>query len=549
MKVIIVGGVAGGASAAARLRRLDETAEILLFEKGNHISYANCGLPYYIGGVIPDEEDLLLQTPESFFRRFRVQVRLREEVVAIDREKRTVRVRRALDGSQYEESYDKLILSPGAQPFVPPMEGARLPRVFTLRSVDDARQLREMAQARKYTRCVVIGGGFIGLETCENLRKCGLALTVVEAAPQILAPYDGEMAYIIQRRMEENGVRFFLNAQAAAIREEGADYTVHLADGTALSCDFVLFAIGVRPESGLARDAGLATSPRGSILSDNHLRTEDENIYAIGDAAEVRQPVTGGRGMVALAGPANKQGRIAADNLAGRKTAYRGAIGSSVIQIFDLTAACTGANERSLKQAGIPYRKAYLLPMSHAGYYPNATQLKMKLLFSPEGKLLGAQCIGFEGVEKRIDVIATAIHFGGTVQDLTELDLCYAPPYASAKDPVNFAGYIAANELDGTVTLGHWDELPGLDPGQTALLDVRTAEEFEEGHLPGALHIPVDELRERLGELPEGKELFVYCQVGIRGYIACRILTQNGYRARNLSGGYGLLCAIGKAPV
>lgn len=547
MKVIIIGGVAGGASTAARLRRLDEKAEIILFERGEHISYANCGLPYYIGGVITDEDELLLQTPESFFNRFRVQVRVQEEVISIEKDNKVVRVRRKSDGSEYEESYDKLVLSPGAEPFVPPMEGTQLPRVFTVRNVNDALTIRKLVEAQMYQRAVVIGGGFIGLELCENLSEVGIHVTVVEAAPQIIAPYDAEMAYMIQERMEKAGIEFYLDMQAVGIREKDDTYSVQLKNGEQLFCDFVIMAIGVRPESCLAKEAGISVNQKGSIVTDSSMKTSDEDIYAIGDAAEVYNPVSDSRGMIALAGPANKQGRIVADNLVGRKSTYSGAIGSSVIKMFDLTAACTGVNERTLKQAGVDYRRIYLLPMAHAGYYPNATQLIMKLLFAPDGRVLGAQCIGSEGVEKRIDVIATTIHFGGTVQDLTELDLCYAPPYSSAKDPVNFAGYIASNVLDGTVKMGDWEELESLNLDQTVLLDVRTEEEWEEAHLSNAVHIPVDELRERLEELPKEKEILVYCQVGIRGYIACRILMQNGFNARNLSGGYGLLENIGKA--
>ncbi|WP_434310909.1 FAD-dependent oxidoreductase [Hominifimenecus sp. rT4P-3] len=548
MKVVIVGGVAGGASAAARLRRLDEQAEIIMLEKGEHISYANCGLPYHIGGVIVDEDELLLQTPESFYQRFRVQVRVRHEVISIQKEAKTVRVRNLADGTEYEETYDKLILSPGAEPFVPPMEGAALPRVFTLRNVADMRRIRQAVDHQACQKAVVIGGGFIGLELCENLAERGIQVSVVEAAPQILAPYDAEMARILQTRMEEAGICFYLNAQARAIREGENGYLVELPEQKVLECDFVVLAIGVRPDSGLAKTAGLDLNARGGIQTNEYMETSERDIYAVGDAIEIKNAVLKSKGMTPLAGPANKQGRLAAGNLVGARETYPGTVGSSVIKIFDLTAACTGANEKMLQAAGISYEKVYLMPLSHAGYYPGATSLALKLLFDLNGKVLGAQCVGESGVEKRIDVIASVLHFGGNVKDLTQLDLCYAPPYSSAKDPVNFAGYVAENVLGGLSPIWHWHELPKLDEQEITLLDVRTEEEYGEGHLRHSVNIPVDELRERIGELDREKPIYLYCQVGIRGYIAQRILMQNGYTVWNLSGGYGFLSKIGVAP-
>ncbi len=550
MKVLIIGGVAGGASCAARLRRLDEDAHIVLLEEGGHVSYANCGLPYYIGGVIEEEEELLLQTPESFYRRFRVDVRVRNKAEKISPETKTVTVRNLEDGSCYEESYDKLVLSPGAAPFRIPVNPKAASRVFTLRRVEDCRKIRDMVTAGKYRSAVVIGGGFIGLEVCENLQKEGIDVSVVEAMPQILPPFDEEIAEILHGCLRDHGTALYLNSKMEDISpSETGGCVVSLSGGKQLFCDFVVMAVGVRPDTALCREAGMELTDRGSILTDENFLTSLPDVYAIGDAVITKNRLTGMPGMTALAGPANKQGRLVADILCGRKTIpYPGVLGSFVIRLFDRTAAATGINERTCRQAGLDYAKIYLLPYDHATYYPGAEQMVMKVLFEKKtGKLLGMQCTGLSGVEKRVDVFAAALHFGGTVQDLEELDLCYAPPYSSAKDPVNFAGFVGDNLMQGISRFWYWDQMPERGGENEVLLDVRTPEEYEDGHLEGAVNIPVDELRERISELPKDKEIYLYCQVGIRGNVAQRILTQKGYSAWNLSGGYGLMSRIGKA--
>lgn len=545
MKVLIVGGVAGGASAAARLRRLNEQAEIILFERGEHISYANCGLPYYIGGLIPEEEDLLLQTPEFFQSRFRVEVRIRQEVIAICPAEKRVRVRDCVRGEEYEETFDKLILSPGAKPVIPNIPGKTLPHVYVLRDVKDAVRIREQLKQTKSRKAVVIGGGFIGVEVSENLTHQGIQVTIVDLAPQILAPYDAEMSWFIQHKMEEAGIQFSLGTQPQKIEEQNGSCRVFLQNGQVLESDFVVFAIGVRPESQLADSAGIARNAKGGIAVNALLETSQKDIFAVGDVAEIANPVLSSKYMVPLAGPANRQGRIVAGNVLGRKETYEGALGSSVVKVFDWTAACTGVNERTLQVQKKPYEKIYLQPYDHATYYPDSSQMVLKLLFAPDGKILGVQCVGEKGVDKRVDVIAAVMGMGGTVKDLTRLNLCYAPPYASAKDPVNFAGYVAENVLEGLMQVKHWHDLASMDWEREVLLDVRTEEEFQAGHLEKSVNIPVDELRERIGEIPKDKEIVVYCQVGIRGYLAQRILSQNGYNAFNLSGGYGLLEKIG----
>jgi len=543
MKIVIVGGVAGGASAAARIRRLDEKAEIILLERGEAVSYANCGLPYYIGGIIENSEELFLQTPESFWRRFRVQVRIRNEVVRINREDQTVTVRKVDTGEKYEESYDKLVLSPGGEAFVPPVDGAKLPGVYTLRTVEDTLAIRELAKEKAHQRVVVIGGGFIGLEVAENLRMEGLEVTIIEGADQIFPPFDKEMAAIAQKEIEKEGIRVVLDSMLKRISQVETGYEVETASGEKFRCDFVIMAIGIRPESHLAVEAGLEVNDKGGIVVDRFMRTCDENIYAAGDAVEVLHLISGRKGMLPLAGPANKQGRLIAANLSGNnKEGFAGVIGSSVVKLFGLTAACTGLNEKSLIAFKMPYEKIYLSPPHHAGYYPGGEAITIKLLFSPDGRVLGSQCIGREGVEKRVDVIATVIKMKGNVSDLAELELCYAPPYSSAKDPVNYAGFIAENVLTKRSRIKHWEDLAKRDPASAILIDVRTAEEYQEGHLSGSINIPVDELRERMTEIPEDKDLWIYCQVGLRGYIAQRILMQaRQQKVFNLSGGYRLL--------
>ena len=544
-KVVIVGGVAGGASAAARLRRLDEDSEIILFERGPHISYANCGLPYYIGNVIENEEDLLLQTPESFRQRFCVDVRVMSEVVSILRDKKKVIVKNLSNGETYEESYDKLILSPGAAAFSPDIPGIHWPKVYRLRTVADSKAIQKAARRKNNKKAVVIGGGFIGIEVMENLVKQGLEVTLVEAAPQILTQFDEEMSRILTKKIQDSGVAVRLNSPVKSIKRKGAQYGVVLQSGESISCDFAVAAIGVLPETTLAREAGLTLNERGAIVTEGDLRTSDPDIYALGDAIEVLNRITGRKVLLPLAGPANKQGRIAAGNVSGRSDCFSGVIGSSVLKVFDLTAACTGVNERTLKAEKISYEKIYLSPMNHAGYYPGGTPITMKVLFSPEGKLLGVQGIGQEGTEKRVDVIGTAIQYGGQISDLADLELCYAPPYSSAKDPVNMVGFMGSNVIAGLSKIKHWHDLPGRDHETSILLDVRTEEEYAGGHLEGAVNIPVDHLRERLEEIPADKAVWIYCQVGLRGYIAQRILLQKGYgEVYNLSGGYGLICAI-----
>ena len=545
-KVVIVGGVAGGASAAARLRRLDEDSEIILFERGPHISYANCGLPYYIGNVIENEEDLLLQTPESFRQRFCVDVRVMSEVVSILRDKKKVIVKNLSNGETYEESYDKLILSPGAAAFSPDIPGIHWPKVYRLRTVADSKAIQKAARRKNNKKAVVIGGGFIGIEVMENLVKQGLEVTLVEAAPQILTQFDEEMSRILTKKIQDSGVAVRLNSPVKSIKRKGAQYGVVLQSGESISCDFAVAAIGVLPETTLAREAGLTLNERGAIVTEGDLRTSDPDIYALGDAIEVLNRITGRKVLLPLAGPANKQGRIAAGNVSGRSDCFSGVIGSSVLKVFDLTAACTGVNERTLKAEEIAYEKIYLSPTNHAGYYPGGTPITMKVLFSPDGKLLGVQGIGQEGTEKRVDVIGTAIHFGGQISDLADLELCYAPPYSSAKDPVNMVGFMGCNVIAGLSKIKHWHDLQSRNDETSILLDVRSEEEYAWGHLEGAVNIPVDDLRERLEEVPEDKAVWIYCQMGIRGYIAQRILMQKGFgEVYNLSGGYELLCAVG----
>jgi NADPH-dependent 2,4-dienoyl-CoA reductase/sulfur reductase-like enzyme/rhodanese-related sulfurtransferase len=542
-RILIVGGVAGGASAAARLRRLDEKARIIMFERGDHISFANCGLPYFIGGAIKDHDALLLQTPESFRQRFNVDVRVRSEVVRIDPKRKEAHVIDLATGNTYIEAYDQLILSPGAEPVRPPIPGVDSGGVFTLRNVADMDRISQFISEQSPRKAVVIGAGYIGLEMAENLHARGLSVEVVEMLDQVMPVLDKEMAWFLHRRLNEHGVAVRVGERVCSFEQDGssgashpkADLKIRLSSGGELNCDFAVLAAGVRPEVKLAREAGLEIGEQGGIKVNEYLQTSDPDIYAIGDAVEVRDFVLGDATMIPLAGPANKQGRMAADNLCGRKRTYNGTQGTAILKLFDLTVAMTGASEKALVKTTIKYEKEYLHPANHAGYYPGAELMHIKLLFrKPDGRILGAQIVGGDGVDKRIDIFAVAIRAGMTVFDLQELELAYAPPYGSGKDPVNIAGYAAANILDGTVKVEHFNELKGGD----FVLDVRTPAEFAKGAIPNARNIPVNQLRGKLGELPRNKTIYTYCGVGLRSYIACRTLEQNGFDARNLSGGY-----------
>ncbi len=546
MKIVIVGGVAGGATAAARLRRLDETAEIVVFERSGFVSYANCGLPYYIGGVIEDQEELTLQTPESFYERFRVQMKVHHEVTAIDRSAKTVTVRNLATGEVFQESYDKLLLAPGARPTQPALPGVGLDRLFTLRTVEDTLRIRRFVDTQHPKSVVLAGGGFIGLELAENLRERGLDVTIVQRPKQLMTPFDADMAALIHREVRAHGVRLALGHTVEGFAESEGGVQVLLKDEQPLQADMVILAIGVTPDSRLAAEAGLELGLKGSILVNDRMQTSDPDIYAVGDAVQVNHFVTGQPALIALAGPANKQGRIAADNMAGGDSRYKGSQGSSVLKIFDLTAAATGLNEAAARRAGLDVEAVVLSPMNHAGYYPGGRVMTMKVLFERRtGKLLGAQIVGSDGVDKRIDVLATAIRAGMTAADLTELDLAYAPPYSSAKDPVNMAGYMMENLLTGKVKQFRLDELAALPrDGSVTLLDTRTTGEYSRGHADGFINLPLDELRDRLSELDPAKPVYVMCQSGLRSYLACRILTQHGFTCYNFAGGYRFYEAV-----
>lgn len=546
MKVVIVGGVAGGATAAARIRRLDENADIKIFEKSGYISYANCGLPYYIGGEISDREELTLQTPESFNARFRVDVKVRHEVVAINPDRKTVTVRNLSGGEVFEEKYDKLVLSMGAKPIRPNLPGIDDERIFTVRNVEDTFRIKDYIDATKPERAVVIGGGFIGIEMAENLRRLGTEVTLVEAAPQLMAPFDGDMAAFIHAEVRAAGVKLVLGGMVDGFESNGKSLGVRLKDGVTISCDMAVLAIGVAPDTALAKDAGFELGIKGSIVVNERMETSVSDVYAVGDAVQIKNFVTGKPALISLAGPANKQARIAADNICEKDSRYNGAQGSSVIKVFRLTAAATGINERTAKSEGIDADKVILSPMNHAGYYPGGKIMTMKVVFEKGTyRLLGAQIVGFDGVDKRIDVLATAIRAGMKVTDLTELDLAYAPPYSSAKDPVNMAGFMAENIRDGLVGQWYYDDEPTLPrDGSVTLLDVRTAQEFATGNIDGFVNIPVDELRERAGELDKDKPVYVICQSGLRSYIAARILAGRGFEVYNFAGGYRFYAAV-----
>lgn len=542
--IVIVGGVAGGASAAARSRRLCEDCEIILVERGPHVSFANCGLPYVVGGESADQDSLLVQTPASLRALFNLDVRVKTEVIKIERAARIIRVREPETGREYEERYDALILSTGASPLKPPIPGIERPNHFVVRSIPDVKAIMAWSKDCQRCRAVVVGGGYIGLEMAEQLRHRGFDVTVAQGPAQVMTPFDPEMAAWLHAELRANGVTLHLNDPVVSFEPPSAQEfarasIVVLKCGRRLPADSVILGLGVKPEVGLATEAGLEIGKLGGIRVNEHLQTSDPHIWAVGDAIEVRDGVTGQWALIPLAGPANRQGRIAADNILGRPSRYEHTWGTAILRLFKLTAGCTGANENTLRSAAIPFQAIHLHPGSHAGYYPGAEPIALKILFAPDtGKLLGAQAVGHDGVDKRIDVLATALKAGMTVHDLAELELAYAPPYGSAKDPVNLAGMAAQNVVAGDVALTQWNEVASLDPSTTLLLDVRRLDERAPGCIPGSRHIPLDELRQRLSELPRDREIVAYCHSGQRSYNAARILSQHGFRVRNLTGAY-----------
>jgi CoA-disulfide reductase len=546
MKVVIVGGVAGGASAAARIRRLDESAEIIVFEKTGYISYANCGLPYYIGDVITDSSDLTLQTPESFWTRFRILVKVNHEVTNIDVTQKTVTVKNLLTGTEWEEPYDKLLLSPGAKPVRPNLPGIDSEKIFSLRTVEDTFRIHDYLEKTKVQSAVIVGGGYIGIEVAENLKEKGLNVTIVQRPNQLMNTLDYDMASFVHSKLRAKGISLRLNSNVTSFRQDGERIVTLLEDNSEIAADMVLLAIGVAPENSLAKQAGLKLGVKGSIVVNDCMETSVQDIYAVGDAIQVKHFVTEEDTVIALAGPANKQGRIAADNICGGDSHYQGSMGSSIIKIFDMTVAGTGLTEKVAKSMGIDCESVVLSPASHAGYYPGAKVMTMKVVFEKDTwKLLGAQIVGTEGVDKRLDVLATAMHAGMKANMLKDLDLAYAPPFSSAKDPVNMAGFMIENIRNGFVKQYHWDEIADLPrDGSVTLLDARTVWEYQQGHIDGYINIPVDDLRERMNEIDDSKPVYVICQSGLRSYIACRILTQNGFDCYNFSGGYRFYASV-----
>jgi len=541
MKTIIIGGVAGGATTAARLRRLDEKSEIILFERGEYVSYANCGLPYYIGGTIAERDKLFVQTVDGFINRFGIDIRIKSEVRSIDPKNKYVTVYDIANNREYTESYDKLIVSTGAEPIKPPMPGIDDNRIFSLRNVPDMDQIKMYVDQYQPKKAVVIGGGFIGLEMVENLHDAGLKVAVVEKSNQVMSPIDFSMASIVHQHLKSKGVSLFLEEGVTSFIPQDEGLKVMLESGKELSADMVILSIGVRPEVKLAKNAGLELGSMGGIKVDDYMQTSDKDIYALGDAVEIFNPVIGKYSLIPLAGPANKQAHIVADNIyEGNKYKYVGTIGTSIAKVFDLTVAATGASSKLLNRENIQHISSFTHGGSHAGYYPGALPLSIKINFSPtDGKLLGAQVVGFDGVDKRIDLFAQIIKQGGSIYDLQEIEHAYAPPYSSAKDPVNIAGFVAENILRGRVNIIHWRDIEKLDPENSIIIDNRTAEEFEMSHIEGAINIPIDDLRNRMTEIPTDKKVILYCAVGLRGYLASRILLQNGYTdVYNLSGGY-----------
>ncbi len=547
-KILIIGGVAGGATAAARLRRLDEKSTIILFERGEHISFANCGLPYYIGETIKSRDKLLVQTVEGMSKKFNLDIRNLSEVTAINRDRKTVTVKNLGTNEVYEESYDVLVLSPGAKPIVPPVPGLKeANNVFTLRNIPDTDKIKGFVDEQKPKEAVVVGGGFIGLEMAENLAERGVKVTIVEMANQVMAPLDFEMASIVHNHLIEKGANLILEDGVHSFEDNGK--TIALASGRKISTDMIILSIGVRPENTLALDAGLSVGERGGIQVNEYLQTNDEHIYAIGDAIEVTDYINGQPTMIPLAGPANRQGRIVANNIYDKKETYKGTLGTSVAKVFDLTVSTTGNNEKILKRLGVDYEVVHLHPSSHAGYYPGASPIALKLIFDREnGKIFGAQAVGKNGVEKRIDVIATAIKGNLTVEDLTEIELAYAPPFSSAKDPVNMAGYVASNIMNGDVDTVQWHEVDELIANGGLLIDVREPIEREMGYIQGSINIPLGEIRERLHDIPKDKTIYVSCQVGLRGYLASRILKENGYDVKNVDGGWKTYSSVYRKP-
>lgn len=545
-RIVIVGGVAGGATAAARIRRLDENAQITVFERSGYVSYANCGLPYFIGGTIEDEEDLVLQSPEGFFERFRIDVKVRHEVVRIDPASKTVSVMDLENGKEFDVEYDKLLLSPGAKSIIPALDGINSERVFSLRTVEDTFAVHRFIDGEKPKSALIVGGGFIGIELAENLTELGIEVSIVDMQSQVMNQLDGDMAAFVHAKLRSKGVKLLLSKSVKAFETVGNTVKTILDGGETVSAEMVALAIGVAPDTALAKDAGIALGIRGSILVNDRMETSVEHIYAVGDAVQVKHFITGEPALIALAGPANKQGRIAADNICGKQSRYYGSQGSSVIKVFDMTVAATGINEKTATANGIDYEKVFLSPSNHAGYYPGGKVMTLKILFeNGTDRLLGAQIVGFDGVDKRIDVIATAIRAGMKASELKSLDLAYAPPYSSAKDPVNMVGFMIENINEGIVKQYHWYDVASLPKdGSITKLDVRTESEYGSGHIEGFINIPVDELRDRVGEIDCSKPVYVMCQSALRSYIACRILMGRGFDCLNLAGGYRLYSTV-----